>query len=215
MKTTKIKQLLLFTITAISLALVICCISACQKDWEMEPEHHLEDVFEEIVTRTSGTTIEYDATRLGWPYHTNMRIAGFNNEGQILGHSGIYFYIWHFGVLPNPNGAGNALKSCRQVNSPIGGDCDTSEHPRWEPNTTHHGFDEFDFSAVPAGYLSHSNVIYQVIGVTGYFWSSTENTATMAFPRAIRSHFGHVHRDVNWGYKRNGFSIRCIKVVDD
>lgn len=131
MKTTKIKQLLSFTITALSLALLIFCIPACQKDWDMESERHLQDNFEEIVIRTSGTGIEYDATRLGWPYHTNMRISGFNSEGQILGYSGSYFYIWHVGVLANPNGAGNALKPCRQVNSPIGGECDTSEHPRW------------------------------------------------------------------------------------
>ncbi len=94
------------------------------------------------------------------------------------------------------NGVGNALKSCRQVGSPLGGDCDTSEHPRWNSDGTHHGFDEFGFSALPAGYRVYLNGTYEVIGVTGYFWSSTENTATMAFPRAIRSHRGNVHRDV-------------------
>jgi len=47
----------------------------------------------------------------------------------------------------NPNGAGNALKSCRQDGSPLGGECDTSEHPRWSSHSTHYGFDEFGFSA--------------------------------------------------------------------
>lgn len=51
----------------------------------------------------------------------------------------------------DPNGAGNALKSCRQVNSPLGGVCNTMEHPRWGAHGTHHGFDEFGFSAFPGG----------------------------------------------------------------
>jgi uncharacterized protein (TIGR02145 family) len=47
----------------------------------------------------------------------------------------------------NPNGAGNALKSCRQVNSPLGGDCNTTSIPDGILMTTHHGFDEFGFSS--------------------------------------------------------------------
>jgi len=53
----------------------------------------------------------------------------------------------------DPNGAGNALKSCRQVNSPLGGDCNTTEHPRWDSHSLHNGFDEFGFSALPGGFL--------------------------------------------------------------
>ncbi|RLD51917.1 MAG: hypothetical protein DRJ05_17940, partial [Bacteroidetes bacterium] len=30
---------------------------------------------------------------------------------------------------------GNKLKSCKQVNSPLGGYCNTTEHPRWDENT--------------------------------------------------------------------------------
>jgi len=44
----------------------------------------------------------------------------------------------------NLDGAGNVLKSCRQVNSPLEG-CKTLEHPRWNADFTHHGFDEFGF----------------------------------------------------------------------
>ena len=32
----------------------------------------------------------------------------------------------------NSTGVGNQLKSCRQIGSPIVGDCDTEDHPRWE-----------------------------------------------------------------------------------
>jgi uncharacterized protein (TIGR02145 family) len=43
------------------------------------------------------------------------------------------------------NGAGSALKSCRQVNSPLGGNCNTTEHPRWGSDNTYYGFDAFGF----------------------------------------------------------------------
>ncbi|TVQ87848.1 MAG: hypothetical protein EA393_09985 [Bacteroidetes bacterium] len=80
----------------------------------------------------------------------------------------------------NPNSAGNALKSCRQVSSPLGGDCDTSEHPRWESHDTHNGFNEFGFSALPGGFLYtyNNNNIYTRIGETVSWWASEEVTIT-------------------------------------
>jgi len=33
----------------------------------------------------------------------------------------------------------------------LGGDCDIDEHPRWNLDNTHHGFDEFGFNALPGG----------------------------------------------------------------
>jgi uncharacterized protein (TIGR02145 family) len=50
------------------------------------------------------------------------------------------------------NGTGNALKSCRQVSSPLGEDCNTSDHPRWNAHDTHYGTDAFGFSGLPGGH---------------------------------------------------------------
>jgi uncharacterized protein (TIGR02145 family)/uncharacterized repeat protein (TIGR02543 family) len=44
------------------------------------------------------------------------------------------------------NSAGKKLKSCRQVNSPLGGECQTSEHPRWSSGWGAYGTDEYGFS---------------------------------------------------------------------
>ncbi|MFP4468855.1 MAG: fibrobacter succinogenes major paralogous domain-containing protein, partial [Bacteroidales bacterium] len=66
----------------------------------------------------------------------------------------------------DPSGAGNALKSCRQVYSPLGGDCNTSEHPRW--NQLSNGFDEFGFSALPGGARIGK---FFVIGSWGHWWT--------------------------------------------
>ncbi len=113
-------------------------------------------------------------------------------------------------VYDNPNGAGNALKSCRQVGSPLGGDCDTSEHPRWSSYQTyyHYGFDEFGFSALPGGHRKPDGS-FTLIGSGGYWWSSTEGSSTHARSRTLIHWSGKVFR--TYYYKTHGFSLRCVR----
>jgi len=106
------------------------------------------------------------------------------------------------------NGTGNALKSCRQVNSPLSGDCNTSEHPRWGSHSTNYGFDEFGFSVLPGGsrfYLGD----FSSIATYGNWWSFTEDSSTNAWHRRMRNSLGNVARIAN--HKRNGYSVRCLK----
>lgn len=106
------------------------------------------------------------------------------------------------------NGAGNALKSCRQVDSPLGDSCDTSVHPCWNSDDTHYGFDEFGFSALPGG-LRWTTGGFLRIGHFGYWWSSTETSSADAFCRYMTKSGGLVLRnDFN---KRLGFSVRCVR----
>jgi uncharacterized protein (TIGR02145 family) len=106
------------------------------------------------------------------------------------------------------NGAGNALKSCRQINSPLGGDCNTSEHPRWNSHGTHHGFDEFGFSALPGGYRD-ANGTFANLGGYGYWWSSTESSSAGAWRRSMYCDYGNVGRSNR--HKTYGFSVRCLR----
>jgi len=112
----------------------------------------------------------------------------------------------------NPDGAGNALKSCRQVNSPVGGDCNTSEHPRWNSHTIHIGFDTFDFSALPGGRRLVNGNPYSM-GSVGYWWSSTELSNIDAWGRLIIDSYGTIER---WNHfnKITGFSVRCIRNLE-
>ncbi len=110
----------------------------------------------------------------------------------------------------NPNGAGNALKSCRQINSPWDG-CNTSEHPRWNSNSTHHGFDAFGFSALPGGDRFWDGYFSEV-GISGGWWSATESSSTIARARFMGSYIGDMGQGV--GNKKEGFSIRCIKNIE-
>jgi uncharacterized protein (TIGR02145 family) len=103
---------------------------------------------------------------------------------------------------------GNALKSCRQVNSPLGGDCNTTVHPRWDSHGTHHGFDEYGFSALPGGRRNTYGSFYY-IGLTGYWWSSTETSSAYAWGRGMYYRYGSVYRTSS--DKARGFSARCLR----
>ena len=110
----------------------------------------------------------------------------------------------------HPNGAGNALKSCRQVGHPDGGDCDTSEHPRWNSHGTHSGFDEFGFSALPGG-RRWSDGSFDFVGDLGHYWSATEGSGTNAWNRNMKSNYGNLNRG---SYRKaHGFSIRCLRDI--
>lgn len=117
--------------------------------------------------------------------------------------------------FPNHNvadGAGNALKSCRQVGSPLGGECNTSQHPRWDSWDEHHGFDEFGFSALPGGFHGSYGDFYY-LGWFGTWWTSTETSTTYAWGRSMYHFFGDVYLP-NFNGKANGFSLRCVRNLD-
>jgi uncharacterized protein (TIGR02145 family) len=108
----------------------------------------------------------------------------------------------------NPNGASNALKSCRQINSPLGGGCNTTEHPRWGYHNTHHGFDWFGFSGLPGGGRFYDGEFFN-FGYEGYWWSSTEYASNSGWFHFMTFDFGYVDGgDFN---KRIGLSVRCIR----
>ncbi len=120
--------------------------------------------------------------------------------------------------FPNSNeqhGAAYALKSCRQVDASAGGDCDTSQHPRWEAAPTwidgYPGFDEFGFSALPGG-LRGVTGEYAYLGTHGRWWSSTEHTVNNALFQVMVLSNGDIDR-LNLS-KKSGFSVRCVRDVD-
>ncbi|MBN1338155.1 MAG: PKD domain-containing protein [Bacteroidales bacterium] len=107
-----------------------------------------------------------------------------------------------------PNG--NKLKSCRQVNSPLGVGCNTSEHPRWEEDSNYgnYGTDDYGFSGLPGGYRHHSGAFY-LIGYYGYWWSSTEYFSGTSWGRGLS--FGSGGMSVGNYNKLTGTSVRCLR----
>jgi len=106
---------------------------------------------------------------------------------------------------------GNRLKSCRQVFSPLGGDCNTEEHPRWDDHHIHYGVDEYGFAALPGGYR-RANGLYTVIGKTALFWTSTLFMDTIPWLRHFYHDTGYITRYAI--DKTKGLSVRCVRYVD-
>ena len=148
-----------------------------------------------------------------WYAATDAR--GFCPEGWSLPSNDDWVQLVDFVVnqgypneINNPNGAGNALKSCRQVNSPLDG-CQTSEHPRYNQQSWHYGFDEFGFTAIPAGRRWPYGLFHLIGGYSNY-WTSTEHSTVSAISHNIINSSGSVIQQNTLG-KRSGFSVRCFR----
>ncbi len=107
-----------------------------------------------------------------------------------------------------PDGVGNALKSCRQIDSPLGGQCNTTEHPSWWSHDDHHGFDAFGFSALPAGVRTWIGT-FSGLGMAGVWWSATDEDDNNARSKSL-SH-GNSYLFGESIFKNNGHSVRCIR----
>lgn len=123
---------------------------------------------------------------------------------------------WHsFNAFLNSDGnagqEGNVLKNCRQVGSDLGGDCDTSIHPRWNADTfnNNYGTDAYDFSGLPSGYRGNTGN-YFAIGMLALYWSSTESGENTGWHRHLSVNGSILNID-NIHQKISGFSVRCIK----
>ncbi|MFP4488956.1 MAG: fibrobacter succinogenes major paralogous domain-containing protein, partial [Bacteroidales bacterium] len=103
---------------------------------------------------------------------------------------------------------GNYLKSCRQVDSPFEGYCNTQDHPRWDPNEDHHGYNYYNYSALPGGSRYFEDGFFVALGSDANFWSSTKNGDGL-FNYNFSNGKGSVKQlsdDFGWG-----FSVRCLK----
>lgn len=107
-----------------------------------------------------------------------------------------------------PTNVGNALKSRRQIDSPLEGDFSTSRHPRWTNHHNHYGTNDFGFSALPTGiYVIDST--FGTLGINGHWWTATEDLPIDACLRVIYYDYGGVDRFCF--YKFAHLPVRCIK----
>lgn len=67
---------------------------------------------------------------------------------------------------------------------------------------------ESGFTALPGGYRSY-NGSFNYLGISGYWWSSTEYKETTVCLWNLRYKFSYIYRNI--GEKTNGFSVRCLK----
>jgi uncharacterized protein (TIGR02145 family) len=108
-------------------------------------------------------------------------------------------------VSPN----GNKLKSFRQAFSPLGGDCYTNDHPRWDAHATHYGTDDFGFAGLPCGYRTWASGSFYNLGQTGQWWSSIDHLSFDEWAYWLLYSDGTLEE----GYmnRHYGFSVRCVR----
>jgi len=104
---------------------------------------------------------------------------------------------------------GNELKSCRQVGSPLGGDCNTSDHPRWDYHDTHYGTDDYGFSGIPGGHRKGNDGAFTWMGYQGAWWSTTLHADGRAHPLRLTHYQGIVNYFQDG--KKIGNSVRCLR----
>ncbi|TVQ89869.1 MAG: hypothetical protein EA393_06445 [Bacteroidetes bacterium] len=110
----------------------------------------------------------------------------------------------------NSSNIGNQLKSCRQLNSPLGEECDVTDHPMWYEHSTHHGTDDFGFLGYPAGMREYLGGTFSFLGFSGYWWSSTQDDSGFyAWYRDLFFNSGSMQSTLS--FKNIGISVRCIK----
>lgn len=103
---------------------------------------------------------------------------------------------------------GKELRSCRMVNSPQGGSCNTIKHPRWHENSIN-GTDDYGFSGLPGGHRVYYDGAFYSVGFSAFWWTSTEHSSYDAWHLYLYFDFDSV--TVTYGEKRNGFSVRCLR----
>ncbi|MEZ5198317.1 MAG: FISUMP domain-containing protein [Bacteroidales bacterium] len=104
---------------------------------------------------------------------------------------------------------GNELKSCRQVNSPLGGDCNTIEHPRWDENPSYYGTDDYGFAGLPGGGRHFDGASFIEIGKISGWWDSTEFDIQKGNGFRINHDSGEI---VKFSDDKNfGIGVRCLR----
>ena len=103
---------------------------------------------------------------------------------------------------------GDTLKSCRQVNSPLGGICSTNTHPRWEYNPSNNGTDNYNLSLMGGGYRHHSDGWHvNFLPTAAYLWINSGET-TYPYYRYVAYNNSGIGRGSF--SSAAGFQVRCI-----
>jgi len=79
----------------------------------------------------------------------------------------------------------------------------SNDSPPWNGTNTS------GFSALPGGYRGSNNGYFYLLGLDGYWWSSSPS-GSYAWYRALTSGYSGVHRN-SLSDVRGGFSVRCVR----
>jgi uncharacterized protein (TIGR02145 family) len=135
------------------------------------------------------------------PCPDGWRVATFNDWEDMSSFMGLFYDL-------DDSEVGDAFKSCRQVNSPLGGDCETDDHPRWNEHSEHYGTNMAFFLALPAGFIN-LDLELEGIGENIFWWEPADPQYSQNPVRLLSYDEGNLRR---W-YRGNnsGLSLRCLR----
>jgi uncharacterized protein (TIGR02145 family) len=175
----------------------------------IEPQYFVYDYFGNDINEAISTeNYENYGALYNWTASTIACPTGWQlpEYSEILG---LRNYLINEYENINSGNNGNFLKSCRQVDSPLGGICATTDHPRWEYHNNHYGTDNFSFSLLPGGSYYSTDGSFNFIGEQSNWWTKTEDDVFRAYCFGAASFAGNLvifPRDKDWGYY-----VRCVK----
>jgi len=159
------------------------------------------------VVEAYGKMYNWHAVETGNLCPHGWRVPDTTDWNQLIDHI----------IATNPdfdeNNVAAAVKGCRQINHPLGGDCsvDENDHPRWREDSEHFGVDTYGLGLYSVGYILSTSGNSSWLGARGYWWTSSPHTENPDL--AIFRRFNHTDSQVTKGSFNRGVGqpIRCIK----
>ncbi|MFO7575738.1 MAG: fibrobacter succinogenes major paralogous domain-containing protein [Bacteroidales bacterium] len=163
-------------------------------------------------TFSDGTAIDLVTDATGWSNLTTPGFAWYGNNSDVYGA----LYNWHTvntgKLCPNGwhvpgDGEWSILIEFLGGEAIAGNKLKEAGIAHWlSPNPV--TANESGFTALPGGFRN-SNGTYSNVRRYGYWWSSTERSASDAWARSV--YYGYSNADRSSGSIKSGFSVRCIK----
>jgi uncharacterized protein (TIGR02145 family) len=170
----------------------------------------------EVTTYRNGDPIPYVTDATAWAALTTGAWCYYNNDPA---NASLYGKLYNWYAVNDPRGLApvgwhvptddewTTLSTTLGGDAVAGGKMKVAGTTRWTaPNT---GADNSSgFAGLPGGNRYGSGT-FNDVGNNGYWWSSTENSATTAWFRYLNYVNGIIYRS-NYN-KQNGFSVRCLR----
>jgi len=167
-----------------------------------------------------GTAIPLVTNFDTWSASTTDAYCWFNNDStnkEVYGALYNWYTVntkklcpagWHVPADAEWTTMANYLEGENVTDSKLtGGKLKEKGTTHWKsPNTG--ATNESGFTALPGGYRSY-NGSFNFIEISGYWWSSTEYSATNVYFWSIRYKYNLVYKYIS--DKPNGFSVRCLR----
>ena len=170
----------------------------------------------DVLTYRNGDIIPQVTDPTAWAALTTGAWCYYNND---VANGAIYGKLYNWYAVNDPRGLAptgwhvptddewTTLSTTLGGDAVAGGKMKVAGTTRWTtPNTG--ATNESGFAGLPGGNRIN-NGTFSYVGSNGYWWSSTEFSATIAWNRYLYYGFGYIYRD--FYFKEYGFSVRCLR----